>query len=177
MGPATYRRPPCWQPGPLACPRPAGVAVESLPARRDPLSEPARAKLGVAGGQAGAPLGRAARPPVRRPGGGRGGEARRVVARLVGQDRILTEVSAQCHIPLASCLALSSAQPSAASCCAPAPASPAPRRRRARRSHRRRRESHSQQWSQSDYYNNRTATHVHGGRTFIKITTTAPNRA
>ena len=46
-----------------------------------------------------------------------------LVARLVGQDRILTEVSARCHIPLTSCLAASSVQPSAASCCASASAS------------------------------------------------------
>ena len=44
-------------------------------------------ELGVVGGQTGDPLGRAARP-VRRPGGGRGGEARRVVARLVEVVRI-----------------------------------------------------------------------------------------
>ena len=52
------------------------------------------------GGQAGDPLDRAARP-VRRPGGGRGGEARRVVvvARLVEMARINSAYSANPHTP------------------------------------------------------------------------------
>ena len=50
-------------------------------------ASPSALKPGVVGGQAGDSLDRAARP-VRRPGGGRGGEARRIVAHLVEVARI-----------------------------------------------------------------------------------------
>ena len=60
-----------------------GVVVEGWSIRRctRPWHVPEHPAVSL-GGQTGDPLGRAARPD-RRPGGGRGGEARRVVARLV----------------------------------------------------------------------------------------------
>ena len=77
-------RAPAWRPRSLPPPT-TGVVVEGWSIRRctRPWHVPEHPAVSL-GGQAGDPLGRAARPD-RRPGGGRDGEACRVVARLVAR--------------------------------------------------------------------------------------------
>ena len=81
-----------------------------MPIVANPIGRASSASaLGVVGGHAGCPLDRAARP-VRRPGGGRGGEARRIVAHLVARapGSALDHLYAQGSDPLERPLSLQS---------------------------------------------------------------------